>query len=196
MTGPLAALASADAWLFLKINRDWACAPLDATLPVLTDLHALAWFRWGVAPAAAAAWLWRGGRRALKVLAVAAVAVGAGDMVAYRVIKPWAERPRPEFALAGVVKRAPVNGRYGFPSNHAVNTAAAAAVLSVAYPGGTAAFAAIAALVGYSRVYVGAHYPGDVLGGFALGAALGGPWAWLMLGRGGGPDERKKKKRR
>jgi undecaprenyl-diphosphatase len=195
MIAPLAALVPVDRWLFLKINREWTCASLDAVMPVVTDLHKLAWFRWGAAPAAAGLWLWRGGRRALQVLVVAAVAIGVGDLVAYRVVKPWAARLRPEYSLAGAVKRAPTGGLYGFPSNHAVNAAAAASVLSIAYPAGALAFAAIAGLIGYSRIYVGAHYPLDVLAGFVLGAGIGLPWAWLMLGRGGGASGKKKKRR-
>lgn len=194
MSAPLAVLAVADRWLFLKINHDWTSASLNALMPVVTDLHKLSWFRWGVVPAALALWLWRGGRRALQVLAVAAVAVGAGDLLAYRVIKPWAARPRPEYSVLSTVKRAPTGGYYGFPSNHSVNAAAAAAVLSVAYPGGAFAFVGAAGIIGYSRVYVGAHYPGDVMAGWALGALLGWPWAWLMLGRGGASGRKKKRR--
>jgi undecaprenyl-diphosphatase len=196
MSSPLTALAAPfDHWLFLKINRDWTCACLDALMPVLTDLHKIAWFRWGVAPAAAALWYWREKRRALQVFVVAAVAVGAGDLLAYRAIKPRAERLRPEYSMVGVVKRAPTAGLYGFPSNHAVNAAAAASVLCVAYPAGAFVFAGVAFVLGYSRVYVGAHYPLDVLCGFALGAAIGLPWAWLILGAGGRGGAGKKKKR-
>jgi undecaprenyl-diphosphatase len=193
MTALLAPLASADRWLLLKINRDWTAPSLDAVMPVITDLHKLHWFSWGVAPAALALWLWRGRKRALKVLVVAALAMGAGDLLAFRVIKPWASRPRPSHSVAGVIVRSSVGGTYGFPSNHAVNMGAAASVLSVAYPGGAFAFAGVAALIGYSRVYVGAHYPGDVAAGFLIGIAIGWPWAGLMLG--GGGASRKKKKR-
>jgi undecaprenyl-diphosphatase len=191
VTAPLAALAAADRWLLLKINRDWVCPALDAVMPVFTDLHKVPWFLYGVAPAAVAAWLWKGGRRALRILAVAVVAVGVSDQLAHRAVKPWAARPRPERSI--VVERAPANGKYGFPSNHAANMAAAASVLSVAYPAGTVVFAAVAILVGYSRVYVGAHYPGDVIGGLLLGLAVGWPWALLMLG--GGELGGKKKRR-
>jgi undecaprenyl-diphosphatase len=195
MIAPLAALASADRWLFLKINRDWTAPSLDALMPVVTDLHKVPWFLYGVGPAALALWLWKGRRHALKVLVVAALAVGAGDLLAYRVIKPWAERPRPERAGVPTILRAPANGAYGFPSNHAVNMGAAAAVLTVAYPGGAFAFAGLAALVAYSRVYVGAHYPGDVLAGLTIGAAVGWPWAVLMLGGGGGGSSGRKKRK-
>ncbi|HEX4046660.1 MAG TPA: phosphatase PAP2 family protein [Elusimicrobiota bacterium] len=194
MSAVLAALGSADRWLLLKINRDWTAPALDAAMPVLTDLHKAHWFLFGAAPAMLAWWLWKGRRRALKVLIVAALAVGASDFTAHRVIKPWVARPRPERALGSeVVLRAPVGGAYGFPSNHASNMAAAASVLSVAYPAGTPVFAALAALVAYSRVYVGAHYPGDVLAGLALGTAIGWPWAALMLG---GEEGRSRKKKR
>lgn len=177
----LTALASTDRWLLFKINRDWANPLFDAVMPGVTDLHQAAWFRYGASLAGLAAWLWKGRWRALQVLVVAVVAVGAGDLLAYRVLKPWVARPRPTAAGLPVVLRAPVNGTLGFPSNHAVNMAAAAAVLTVAYPAGAPVFVGAAALVGYSRVYVGAHYPGDVLAGFLLGAALGWPWAAAML---------------
>jgi undecaprenyl-diphosphatase len=190
---PLSALGSADRWLLLKINRDWTAPSLDAVMPVITDIHKVPWFIYGVAPALLALWVWKGRKHALRVLVVAALAVGAGDLLAHRVIKPWVARPRPERAGVPVVMRAPANGAYGFPSNHAVNMGAAAAVLTVAYPGGAFAFAGAAALVAYSRVYVGAHYPGDVLAGLALGAGIGWPWAALMLG-GGGSGAKKKRR--
>lgn len=195
MTGPLALLGSADRWLLLKINRDWTARSLDALMPVVTDLHRVPWFVYGVAPAAVALWLWKGRKRALKVLVVAALAVGAGDLLAFRVVKPLVGRPRPERAGVPVIERAPASGALSFPSNHAVNMGAAAAVLSAAYPGGAFAFGGAALLVAYSRVYVGAHYPGDVLGGLLLGAAVGWPWALLMLGGDGGGGSAKKKRR-
>jgi undecaprenyl-diphosphatase len=195
MNGLAGLAGSFDRFLLLKINRDWTASSLDALMPVITDLHRVPWFLYGVAPAALALWLYKGRKRALKVLVVAALAIAAGDLLAYRVIKPMVARPRPERSVSGVIMRAPANGSYGFPSNHAVNMGAAAAVLTVAYPGGAYAFWALAGLVAYSRVYCGAHYPGDVVAGLLLGAALGWPWALLMLGgEGGGASGRKKRK--
>ena len=103
MIAPLAALASADRWLLLKINRDWTHPLLDAAMPILTDVDRAPWFLFGAAPAAAALWLWKGKKQALKVAIVAALAVGSADLLAHRVIKPWAARPRP--ARAGSAAR-------------------------------------------------------------------------------------------
>ena len=194
MISPLAALASADRWLLLKINRDWTAPALDQAMPLLTDLHRVPWFLYGVAPALLALWLWKGRMRALKVLIVAALAMGASDLIAYRVIKPWVARPRPVQPWVPVERRAPGSGN-GFPSNHSVNMGAAAAVLTVAYPGGAYAFAGVALLVAYSRVYVGVHYPGDVIAGLLLGIAVGWPWAALMLGGGSAGSSGKKKRK-
>lgn len=185
MIAPLAALGCADRWLLLKINRDWTAPALDAAMPVITNLHRAPWFAAGVAPVLTALWLWKGRKRALRTLIVAALAIGAGDQLAHRVIKPWVARPRPQSARVPVVARVTTGGAYGFPSNHAINAGAAAAVLAVAYPGAAFAFAGVAAIIAYSRVYVGAHYPGDVLAGLALGVAIGWPWAALMLGGSG-----------
>jgi undecaprenyl-diphosphatase len=193
MIAPLASLAAADTWLLLKINRDWTARSLDAVMPVITDIHKVTWFRCGVGPAGLALWLWRGRKQALRVLVVMALGMGASDLLAHRVIKPLVARPRPEYAGVPVIMRAPANGRYSFPSNHAINMGAAAAVLTAAYPGGAIVFSGAAAVICYSRVYVGAHYPGDVLAGLALGIGIGWPWAGLMLGGAGGGVRKKKR---
>lgn len=190
---PIAALAEADRSLLLKINRTWTTPFLDSAMPVVTNLLKEHWFLYAAGPAVLALWLWKGRKRALKVLVVAALAVGSSDFLAYHVIKPWVARPRPEFSVAAVVVRSPNGGRYGFPSNHAANSAAAAAVLSAAYPGLTLVFAGLAGLVGYSRIYVGAHYPFDVLAGWLLGAALGWAWASLLLEHAAASSKKKKR---
>lgn len=174
---------AADAWLLLKINREWTSGFLDAVLPALTDLHKQKWFLFGAVPAGLGWWLYKGKKAALKILIVAGLAVGAADLAAYRVFKPLFDRPRPARTVGGVIMRAPASSRAGFPSNHAANAGAAAAVLAVAYPAWTPLYASAAFTMAYSRVYCGAHYPGDTLAGLLLGVLLGLPWARLMLKR-------------
>ena len=58
-----------------------------------------------------------------------------------------------------------------FPSGHAATSFACATVLSALVPGGAPAFVALAAAIAYSRLYLGVHWPGDVVAGAALGVA-------------------------
>lgn len=85
-------------------------------------------------------------------------------------LKSWSDRPRP----VGVRIRDHASGA-GFTSGHTANAFAMATVLAVlVLPGRWRWVAlALAAGVGLGRMYVGAHYPLDVLGGAAWGAAVG-----------------------
>jgi undecaprenyl-diphosphatase len=59
-----------------------------------------------------------------------------------------------------------------FPSNHAVNASVLATLATLYMPRLCLPAVALAILVGYSRVYVGVHYPLDVLGGSVLGVVV------------------------
>jgi undecaprenyl-diphosphatase len=61
---------------------------------------------------------------------------------------------------------------YSFPSGHATVSFACAAVLAAALPRLRVPLFALAALIAFSRVYVGVHYPSDVVGGAALGILI------------------------
>lgn len=60
-----------------------------------------------------------------------------------------------------------------FPSGHAAAAAAFATAVSVEWPALALPFVAFAAVVGYSRVHTGVHYPFDVVGGWAVGVGMG-----------------------
>jgi undecaprenyl-diphosphatase len=103
------------------------------------------------------------------------VSIVIADQVASGIIKNAVERFRPsrEWSLEGLVHT--VNGsrggKYGFVSSHAANTFALAVLTSLIFRNKIYSWIVIfwAAIVSYSRIYLGVHYPLDILGGTAVG---------------------------
>lgn len=110
-----------------------------------------------------------------RIALVIGVTIGIADFVTYQVLKSAVERLRPCHALANVrLVPASCSTDFSFPSNHAVNSMAAAVVIAGFLPRRQRPFAyAAALLVAFSRVYLGVHYPFDVLCGLVVGALFG-----------------------
>lgn len=100
-------------------------------------------------------------------------AILLSDQSSSHLFKMWVERVRPCNALEGVLTPVGKSSAYSFPSSHAANMGASMFLLSVYFRRWTWAFVTIALLVGLSRIYLGLHYPSDVLGGYVLGAGIG-----------------------
>lgn len=111
-------------------------------------------------------------RHAWRTVIVAVVAVLVADFLASSLLKPCLHRPRPPYALPDVRLLVQVGPSFSFPSSHAVNTAAVATALSRAYGWWALPALAYAALIAYSRVYVGVHFPLDVVAGAVLGVGV------------------------
>ena len=113
-------------------------------------------------------------RRRLRTFTVVLLAVLLATAIADYVLKPAVHRTRPFDALPGTV----IGGRpndASFPSGHSANAFAGALALSVEAPSGAAIWWPLAAAIAFSRVYLGVHYPLDVVGGAAVGLVS----AWL-----------------
>ena len=170
-----------DKQLFYMINTVGTDPWLDKIFPVITDLHQHMWFMAGCLPLLLILWFYKDRKRALKVLVAMALSIALSDAISYRVIKPMVNRPRP--AESGITVQMRTNPHSGksFPSNHAANNFAGATILSFAYPQLRLAFLGVALIVSISRVYVGVHYPFDILGGAILGALMA-HLIWSFLG--------------
>ena len=116
----------------------------------------------------------RRNRRLLMSCISVGVAIGVVDMASYYLLKPAFARIRPCRQLADVrLVSGSCGGEYSLPSNHAANAAAVVASASIAQRAVLPGAMIVAALVGVSRVYLGVHYPIDIVFGWVFGALCG-----------------------
>ena len=158
----------------------WYISKSTTWLPLYALLVGLIVYRFGILSPS----LCREGRRGSSLLRVIiilagfAVAVGVSDFVSSGIIKPWVCRLRPthEPALAGMLHlvNGYTGGLYGFVSSHAANTMACALLFALLYRNkyATVGLMLWVALNCYSRMYLGVHYPADIIGGLAIGALM------------------------
>ncbi len=103
------------------------------------------------------------------------------DQLGYQILKEMFHRPRPCIALANILTPLGCNGTWSFPSNHALNNFAAATFYYLLFPKLKWALFIPALLVSISRIYLGLHYPSDILGGAVIGIFIGYLFALLEL---------------
>ncbi len=90
------------------------------------------------------------------------------------ILKNLVARTRPYDAIAGLSSLIGSQSDFSFPSGHTGSSFAAATVMFCGLKKRYGSFALIlAALIGFSRIYVGVHYPSDVIGGALIGAIIG-----------------------
>lgn len=123
----------------------------------------------------------KGGRGRFLVIS-AGVGIAISDPLTSFGIKSLFHRPRP--CHGEDPSRLPLgcSDSFSFPSSHGVNIFCEATIVSLIYPKAAPYANLFAALVGYSRVYLGVHYPFDVIGGAGIGILIG--WGVVaFLGR-------------
>ncbi|MCZ7610453.1 MAG: phosphatase PAP2 family protein [Ignavibacterium sp.] len=170
-------LYSIDLAIFYLINHSLSAEFLDKFFSIITNVNnwyityvillSLSFFKGGI-------------KGKLAVIGVILLVI-VTDQLGYRVLKDIIARPRPFSVLTDVILPIGSTGTFSFPSNHALNNFAAAVFFYRLYPNLKWALFTTAFLVSVSRVYLGLHYPSDILGGALIGALFGYIFAEIIL---------------
>lgn len=128
---------------------------------------------------------------AMSLLREAAIPMVISSSLVEYPIKSYFRRRRPFITIiqAIVIGRKP--GHYSFPSGHSAAAFAGAWLLNKKYPRWKPVTYTAAGLVAFSRIYLGDHYPGDVISGSAFGVVFGITFNWLLQRRKKRPPGRK-----
>ncbi len=112
------------------------------------------------------------GARGRRAAATGLVTVTISSAAANLLLKPLGTRRRPDASAVPEARRAPMPASTSFPSGHAASAFAFATAVGSILPRDAIPIRGLAALVSYSRVHTGVHYPADVLGGAFLGTTI------------------------
>src|SRR5919107_5287044 len=175
-------------FLFRLVNDVWTNPTLDPCMLFLGRINDYG-FVWLVLLGALGALGGKTGRWAA-LAGLVALVVG---LASSEVLKSIVMQPRPFVSLPGVRLLISPPSSYSFPSVNATSAFAASSGASLIVrrllgrlPAWGWVFLALAVAVSYSRVYVGVHYPGDVLSGAVIGTSIG--WLIASVGVGFGKD--------
>lgn len=170
-----------DTTLFRAVNIEGSNQLFDWILPLWRNRNL--WFPFYALLLILVAYKFK--KAAIPWILFAALAPSLGDLFSSHVLKPFFDRPRPCSVILDVILRAdycPGNG--SFPSSHAVNHFALAVffwlTLRTRWPRFAWLFLIWAVIVCYAQIYVGVHYPFDVLAGAAIGGAIGWFCYWAF----------------
>lgn len=184
-----------DEKLFKLINQDWATVHLDGLMHILSSKYTFIFYY-------VAAIIWfivRYKKKFYIPLFTALLAFALADSISSKICKPYFERLRPAFEseLNTRLPDGPPGGKFGFVSSHSANSFAVyPLLLFLSFTAGSRGkyiinkttyyswfgfVLFVSASIAYSRVYLGVHYLGDVLGGAILGYIIGISLKYIYL---------------
>lgn len=149
----------------------WFTVPLGGLS--LTANYGVLWYALALLP------LLAGQPRPVARLLYVAVPVTLVESSGYG-IKRMVRRLRPPVADPTLERQIPLPVSPSFPSSHASMSAVGVLCLAALYPAALPALVVLAAVLCFSRVYLGVHYLGDVMAGLAFGLLVGGLWVVLV----------------
>ncbi len=167
-------LESIDTALFHILNGKLSNPIFDFIMPIITNQN------YWIIPIFVLVFglIFKGGSRGKITAVLLIIALVTTDAIAAQFIKPIVGRLRPSHAIIESINLlVHKGGKYSFVSNHAANMFCAATVFTYFYSKWSYVFYISATLVAFSRIYVGVHYPGDVIFGGLFGYGI----AWVVI---------------
>lgn len=177
-------LQEIDTQLFLYLNSlhvDWLDQPMALLtgrwiwIPFCIALSVMIYFRVGF-------------QKMLIALVLIGLAIVVTDQICALVIRPYVARLRPANIDSPISDMVHIvngyrGGQYGFPSCHASNTFCLAAFISLLLKRKwiTAMMISWALFQCYTRIYLGLHYPGDILAGAIVGSLIGSSFFLIYI---------------
>ncbi len=160
-------LSSLDNSLFYLINKSWSNKFFNMFMPTFSDFGC-----WQFLTIIGVTLLFFWGKKQRKYAFYLLLGLFISTVVVY-LLKTWTARPRPFMVLPNInLFIAMKEASFSFPSRHAVNAFMAVTLLSMLHKKFYYLYF-LAAIVAFSRVYVGVHYPSDVIAGALIGVILG-----------------------
>ena len=118
------------------------------------------------------------GKKGKIALCLLIISLSLNDSICAQLLKPFFERVRPShISIEGLNLLVSKGGKWSMPSNHASNMFSLAVILSYFYDRFKIPLFLLAIMIAISRVYVGVHYPGDVI----VGALVGYSISWIVI---------------
>ena len=167
-------IVAIDKQIMVFLNKTISNPIFDFIMPIITNQNFLVFS--GLILIGYLAYF--GGKRGRITIVVLLIAASFSDAICFQIIKPWVGRIRPSHEFYEYINLlVSKGGKYSFPSNHAANSFVFATVLSYFYDRKRISLYILASTIAFSRVYVGVHYPLDIIFGSIIGYII----SWIIL---------------
>ncbi len=167
----LNSIVRSDTFLLKTINSSLKCRFFDITLPIITCLSSKSFLT------LIGLFFLLSSNPLMHLLGIKYTMAIIFSTTLTQIIKRTVNRCRPFLTVKNLsIKKIGID-KYSFPSGHTVSAFTLGAMISLFYPAVTCICIVIACLVGISRIYLGVHYPSDVL----IGAILGSLSSFFMF---------------